>query len=91
MIDRTRGIAVLAAAASMMTAGLLNADEEHHWSYQGSTGPAKWATLEHAKSCAPFARSFYVREAKTRYGSERCVSKPRPSPDVEANRVCATG
>jgi carbonic anhydrase len=47
MIDRTRGIAVLAAAASMMTAGLLNADEEHHWSYQGSTGPAKWATLEH--------------------------------------------
>jgi carbonic anhydrase len=46
MIDRTRGVAVLAAAASVMTAGLLHADEEHHWGYEGSTGPAKWASLE---------------------------------------------
>jgi carbonic anhydrase len=38
---------VLVAAASLIAADLLHADEEHHWSYQGSTGPANWATLEH--------------------------------------------
>jgi carbonic anhydrase len=47
MIDRIRGFGVLAAALSITAAGLLHADEEHHWSYHGSTGPAKWATLEH--------------------------------------------
>ena len=47
MIDRMRGVGVLAAAASMMTAGLLRADEEHHWSYQGATGPSHWAAMEH--------------------------------------------
>ena len=47
MIDRTRVFALLCAAGSIVTAGVLHADEEHHWSYQGATGPAKWATLEH--------------------------------------------
>ena len=47
MIDRMRGVGVLAAAVSMMTAGLLHADEEHHWSYQGATGPSHWAAMEH--------------------------------------------
>ncbi len=47
MIDRMRGVGVLAAAVSMMTAGLLRADEEHHWSYQGATGPSHWAAMEH--------------------------------------------
>ena len=47
MIDRMRGVRVLAAAVSMMTAGLLHADEEHHWGYQGATGPSHWAAMEH--------------------------------------------
>lgn len=47
MINRMRSLNVLAAAASVVAAGLLHADEEHHWSYQGSTGPAKWGALEH--------------------------------------------
>jgi carbonic anhydrase len=47
MIDRRLGAGVLVAAASILTVGLLHAAEEHHWSYQGSTGPAKWSTLEH--------------------------------------------
>ena len=47
MIRRMRGVGVLAAFVSVMTAGLLLADEQHHWSYQGSTGPPKWASLEH--------------------------------------------
>lgn len=46
MNDRIRGVSVLAAAVSIVTAGSLHADEEHHWTYQGATGPAKWATLE---------------------------------------------
>src|SRR5215471_3375312 len=50
MIDRKLGAGVLVAAASLVTAGLLYAAEEHHWSYQGSTGPAKWASLEHEYS-----------------------------------------
>jgi carbonic anhydrase len=47
MINRMRATGVLVAAVSMATAGLLLADEQHHWSYQGGTGPAKWAALEH--------------------------------------------
>jgi carbonic anhydrase len=47
MMNRMRGVSVLAAAVATMTAGLVHSDEEHHWSYQGGTGPAKWATLEH--------------------------------------------
>src|SRR3954468_14252641 len=47
MIDRMRGVSVLAAAASLMAAGVLQADEEHHWSYQGATGPSHWAAMEH--------------------------------------------
>jgi carbonic anhydrase len=47
MIDRTHGVNALVAAVSIVTVGLLHADEEHHWSYQGSTGPTKWAALEH--------------------------------------------
>jgi carbonic anhydrase len=50
MIDRRVGAGVLVAAASLVTAGLLYAAEEHHWSYQGSTGPAKWGSLEHEYS-----------------------------------------
>jgi carbonic anhydrase len=46
MINRMRAVGVLVAAASLATAGLLVA-EDHHWSYQGTTGPAKWASLEH--------------------------------------------
>jgi len=45
MIDRTHGFVVLAAVASIVTAGALQA-EEHHWGYTGSTGPAAWATME---------------------------------------------
>ncbi len=47
MIDRMRSVGVLAAAATLLTAGLLHADEEHHWSYQGATGPSHWAAMEH--------------------------------------------
>jgi len=47
MIDRTFRVGVLVAAVSIATAGFLYAAEEHHWSYQGSTGPSKWASLEH--------------------------------------------
>src|SRR4051812_33311487 len=47
MIDRKLGARVLVAAVSLVSAGVLFAAEEHHWSYNGSTGPAKWATLEH--------------------------------------------
>src|SRR5262249_5718301 len=50
MIDRKLAAGVLAAAVSLVTAGLLYAAEEHHWSYQGSTGPSKWASLEHEYS-----------------------------------------
>jgi len=50
MIDRKLGAGVLVAAVSLVTAGLLYAAEEHHWSYQGSTGPSKWASLEHEYS-----------------------------------------
>ena len=47
MIDRMRGVSILAAGASMMIAVLVHADEEHHWSYQGATGPTHWAAMEH--------------------------------------------
>jgi carbonic anhydrase len=49
MINRIRGVSVgvLVAAASIATAGWVHADDEHHWSYQGATGPAHWAALEH--------------------------------------------
>jgi carbonic anhydrase len=50
MIDRKLGAGVLVAAVSLATAGLLYAAEEHHWSYSGSTGPTKWASLEHEYS-----------------------------------------
>jgi len=45
MLDRTRGLVLLAAAASIVTTSLPQA-QEHHWSYKGSTGPAAWATIE---------------------------------------------
>jgi carbonic anhydrase len=47
MIDRIRNVGVLATAASIMTIGVLHADEEHHWGYQGGTGPSHWAAMEH--------------------------------------------
>jgi carbonic anhydrase len=46
MVDGIRGCVVVAAVA-MVAPGALHAEDEHHWSYGGSTGPAKWATLEH--------------------------------------------
>ena len=47
MINRVHRAGLLVAAVSMATAGLLHADEEHHWSYQGATGPSQWAAMEH--------------------------------------------
>src|SRR5262249_20137875 len=47
MINRMRGVGVLAAVASVITAGVLLAEEQHHWSYQGATGPSHWAAVEH--------------------------------------------
>ena len=48
MAERMRCVGVVVvAAASMTTVGLLNADEEHHWSYKGATGPSHWAAMEH--------------------------------------------
>lgn len=38
---------ILSVAASAITVALLHAGEEHHWTCRGSTGPAKWAPLEH--------------------------------------------
>jgi carbonic anhydrase len=46
MIDTVRCFIVIAATASIVASGALHAEGEHHWSYRGSTGPAKWATLE---------------------------------------------
>lgn len=45
MLERTRHLVLIAAAASLAASGTLHA-EGHHWTYQGSTGPAKWSTLE---------------------------------------------
>jgi carbonic anhydrase len=45
MADRIRFVVL--AAVSIVTASALLAEEEHHWTYQGSTGPTNWATLEH--------------------------------------------
>jgi carbonic anhydrase len=50
MINRMRTAGLLVAAVSIATAGLLHADEEHHWSYQGATGPSHWAAMEHEYS-----------------------------------------
>ena len=47
MINRMRGVGILVAAASMATAGLLLAEEQHHWGYQGTTGPSHWGAMEH--------------------------------------------
>ena len=47
MVNRKRGVGLLVAAVSMAAAGLLLAEEEHHWGYQGATGPSHWAAMEH--------------------------------------------
>ncbi len=46
MVNRIRGFVVIAATVSIAAPGALHAEGEHHWSYHGSTGPAKWAALE---------------------------------------------
>jgi carbonic anhydrase len=46
-------VALFIIAFGMTAPALLGAEEHSHWSYSGSTGPAKWGTLEHDYgSCA---------------------------------------
>jgi len=46
MIVTTKSLGLLAVAGSILAAPTLNAEDKHHWSYSGDTGPAKWAALE---------------------------------------------
>jgi carbonic anhydrase len=46
MIKLLRSFVVIAAAMSAAAPGAARAEGEHHWSYNGSTGPAKWSKLE---------------------------------------------
>ena len=41
-----RRIGLLVVAGSILASPPLLAEGEHHWSYSGDTGPAKWAALE---------------------------------------------
>ena len=52
MAQGTRGFLAFTAMLLAVAPGALCAEGEHHWSYQGSTGPANWAGLESDyKSC----------------------------------------
>jgi carbonic anhydrase len=44
---QSRYVALFTIAFGMTAPVLLAAEEHPHWSYSGSTGPAKWSTLEH--------------------------------------------
>jgi carbonic anhydrase len=46
MVDPKRGFVVIAATIAMAAPRTVHAEDEHHWSYRGSTGPAEWAALE---------------------------------------------
>ena len=56
---RIRGtLVVVAAAASLVTVGSkLLAGEAPHWSYAGSTGPAKWGSLEEEFSACALGKA----------------------------------
>lgn len=41
-----RSFGLMVAIGLTLVAGSLGAEGGHHWSYQGGTGPAKWAALE---------------------------------------------
>jgi carbonic anhydrase len=46
MVNRLCSFVVMTASVSMFAPASVYAEGEHHWSYRGSTGPAKWGTLE---------------------------------------------
>jgi carbonic anhydrase len=46
MIHAMRRFGLLAVSGLILASPLLHAEGEHHWSYAGNTGPAKWAALE---------------------------------------------
>jgi carbonic anhydrase len=46
MAFRMTGTFLIAATMSITAAGAPHAEEQHHWSYRGSTAPAKWSMLE---------------------------------------------
>jgi carbonic anhydrase len=47
MTARARCIGSLAIAAAIAASPSALAEGEHHWSYSGDTGPARWASMEH--------------------------------------------
>ena len=48
MIHAMRKFGLLVVTGSILAAPPLHAEEKHHWSYSGDTGPAQWAALESA-------------------------------------------
>ena len=46
MIHAMQMFGLAAATGSLLASPLLHAEGEHHWTYSGDTGPAKWAALE---------------------------------------------
>jgi carbonic anhydrase len=46
MANSARTVVILAAVLWTLVPEVVAAEGEHHWTYQGTTGPAKWAALE---------------------------------------------
>jgi len=46
MIHAIRRVGMLSATVSLLALPALHAEEKHHWTYSGETGPGHWAALQ---------------------------------------------
>jgi len=84
MIHAMRKFGLLAVAVPILASPPVHAAGEHHWSYSGRTGPAKWAALESDYSACGIGKlqsPIDIRDSVARKGAlPAIVFDYKPSP-----------